>query len=271
MNRKIGFIGNGQMAIALASGFVKTKTLEPYQIFGYDRAPEASERFAQTTGGAAVKSVKELVAAAEVVFLAVKPQQMGEVLHELGTIHVHAADKLWITIAAGVPLKAYLKELGTMARIIRVMPNTPCLVGEGVCGFCVSEAATKEDAELATSLLSTVGAAIQFPERQLDAVTGLSGSGPAFVYMMIEAMADGGVKMGLPRDLSLKLAAQTVLGSAKVVLQTGEHPGVLKDRVCSPRGTTISAVHSLEAAGFRAALIGAVEAGTLRSREMGAE
>lgn len=270
METKVGFIGTGQMALALATGFLKTQTIAPERLFGCDLSPEASRRFRETTGARTLDSIEALVAASDVVFLSVKPQQMDEVLHQLGAVHAHGHNPLWITIAAGIPIQTYLKRLGTAARLIRVMPNTPCLVGEGVSGFCVSEGATEADAALAENLLSTVGLAVRFPERRLDAVTGLSGSGPACVYMMIDAMADGGVKMGLPRESALKLAAQTVLGAAKVVLQTGEHPGVLKDRVCSPRGTTISAVHSLERDGFRASLIDAVEAATLRSKEMAA-
>jgi pyrroline-5-carboxylate reductase len=151
------------------------------------------------------------------------------------------------------------------------MPNAPCLVSEGVSGFAVSEGANPDDVKLVSDLLSTVGIAIQVPERQLDAVAGLSGSGPAYVYVMIEALADGGVKMGLSRELALQLATHTVKGAANVLLYTGDHPGVLKDKVCSPRGTTISGIHALEQSGFRAALIGAVEAATMRSREMGNE
>lgn len=272
MTQSIGFIGTGQMALALATGFTQTQTVPKDKLFGFDVNADAARRFAETTGGGVKSTIADLVAACEVVFLAVKPQQMGDVLHQVGAVHARArVNPLWITIAAGMPIKAYLKDLGTSARLIRVMPNTACLVGQGVCGFCLSEGATDTDAQLATNLLSTVGIALRFPERQLDAVTGLSGSGPAYVYMMIEAMADGGVKMGLARDVALKLAAQTVLGSAKVVMETGEHPGVLKDRVCSPRGTTISAVHTLEQHGFRNALISAVESATRRSREMGAE
>ncbi|MDR2171358.1 MAG: pyrroline-5-carboxylate reductase [Planctomycetaceae bacterium] len=271
MQKKIGFIGTGQMATSLASGFLKTQTVRPEQLFGYDLVVEASDRFAKVTGGNAVKTIEELVKQSEVVFLSVKPQQMHDVLHSLAAVRAHGFNRLWISIAPGIPITAYLKELGTSARLVRVMPNTPCHVGEGVCGYCVSEGATDDDANLAQSLLSTVGIAIRFPERQLDAVVGLSGSGPAYVYMMIEAMADGGVKMGLSRELSLKLAAQTVLGSAKMVLQTGEHPAVLKDKVCSPRGTTISGVASLENSGFRAAVIDAVQAATLRSRELANE
>lgn len=271
MSPTIGFIGTGQMASALAAGFLKTQTIEPAQLFGYDIVSQAAQKFAALTGGTAVNSVKELLDAAGIVFLSVKPQQMGQVLREIEKNHIPVAEKLWITIAAGVPLVTYLRGLGTAARVVRVMPNTPCLVGEGAIGFCTSEGTTLEDKTLAKELLQTVGVAVEFPERQLDAVTGLSGSGPAFVYMMIEAMADGGVKMGLSRDTALTFAAQTVLGSAKVVLQTGEHPGVLKDKVCSPRGTTINGVHSLEKDGFRAALINAVEVATRRSKELAAE
>ncbi|MDR0390426.1 MAG: pyrroline-5-carboxylate reductase [Planctomycetaceae bacterium] len=271
MQKKIGFIGTGQMATSLASGFLKTQTVLATQLFGYDLLPKASERFAKITGGNALSTIEELVKESDVVVLSVKPQQMHEVLHSLAAIRSHGLNRLWISVAAGIPIAAYLKELGTSARLVRVMPNSPCLVGEGACGFCVSEGATEEDTALAQSLLSTVGIAIRFPERQLDAVAGLSGSGPAYVYMMIEAMADGGVKMGLSRELALKLAAQVTLGAARMVLQTEEHPAILKDKVCSPRGTTISGVAELEKASFRAALINAVEAGTLRSRELANE
>ena len=271
MDKRIGFIGTGHMARALARGFLKTQSITKEQLFGYDIYPEAAQKFADQTGGTPKTCVKDLVTDSDVVFLAVKPQQMGEVLHTIGSLRALGLNPLWITIAPGIPLRTYLKEVGNTARLVRVMPNTPCLVGEGVSGFCVSEGVKPEDVKITTDLLSTVGTAIQFPERQLDAVAGLSGSGPAYVYMMIEAMADGGVKMGLSREHALQLAAHTMLGSAKMVLQTGDHPALLKDKVSSPRGTTISAIHALEQAGFRAALIGAVEAATLRSREMGAE
>ena len=271
MDKRIGFIGTGQMAQALARGFLKTQSVTKEQLFGHDIRPEAAQRFADQTGGMAMANLKDLVAGSEIVFLAVKPQQMTEVLHSIGLLRANGFNPLWITIAAGIPLKTYLKDMGSAVRLIRVMPNAPCLVGEGVSCFCVSEGVKPEDVKVATDLLETVGIAIQVPERQLDAVAGLSGSGPAYVFMMIEAMADGGVKMGLSRELALELAIHTVQGAAKVVLNTGDHPGLLKDKVCSPRGTTISAVHALEQSGFRAALIGAVEVATLRSRELGAE
>jgi len=271
MDQRIGFIGTGHMARALARGFLKTQTVAKDQLFGYDINPDAAKRFADQTGGETMGSLKDLVTHSDVVFLAVKPQQMGEVLRSLGSLRALGSNPLWITVAPGIPTRTYLKEIGNTARLVRVMPNTPCLVGEGVCGFVVSEGVKPDDVKLATDLLATVGIAIQVPERYLDAVTGVSGSGPAYVYMMIEAMADGGVKMGLSRELAVQIAAQTVLGAAKMVQHTGDHPGLLKDKVCSPRGTTISAVHALEKAGFRAAVIGAVEAAALRSREMGNE
>ena len=271
MDKRIGFIGTGHMARALARGFIKTQTITAQQLFGHDIRPEAAQRFVDQTGATTVGSIKDLVAGSDVVFLAVKPQQMGGVLHSLGALRANGFNPLWITIAPGITSQTYLKEMGNTARLVRVMPNTPCLVGAGASGFAVSDGVKPEDVQIITDLLSTVGIFIQVPERQLDAVAGLSGSGPAYVYMMIEAMADGGVKMGLSREYALLLANHTVLGAATMVLQTGEHPGVLKDKVCSPRGTTICGVHALEKAGFRASLIGAVEAATLRSRELGTE
>jgi pyrroline-5-carboxylate reductase len=271
MNQRIGFIGTGHMTRALARGFLKTQTVTKEQIFGYDINPGAAKKFVDQTGGTTTESIKDLVTNSDVVFLAVKTQQMSEVLRSVSSLRALGSNPLWITVAPGIPARTYLKEIGNTARLVRVMPNTPCRIGEGVSGFCVSEGVKSDDVKLATDLLSTVGLAIQVPERHLDAVTGLSGSGPAYVYMMIEAMADGGVKMGLSRELAIQLAVQTVVGAAKVVQHTGDHPGMLKDSVCSPHGTTISAVHALEKAGFRAAVMDAVEAATLRSREMGAE
>jgi len=271
MEQRIGFIGTGHMARALARGLLKTQSVTKEQIFGHDINPDAAKKFVDQTGGTAKGSIKDLVASSDVVFLAVKPQQMGEVLRSLSSLRALGSNPLWITVAPGIPARTYLKELGNTARLVRVMPNTPCLVGEGASGFCVSEGVKQDDVKLATDLLATVGIVIQVPERYLDAVAGLSGSGPAYVYMMIEAMADGGVKMGLTRELAIQLATQTVRGAAKMVQDTGDHPGLLKDKVCSPRGTTISAVHALEKAGFRAAVIDAVEASALRSHEMGNE
>ena len=271
MDKNIGFIGTGHIARALSRGFLVTQSVPREKLFGYDILPSAVQKFVDQTGATKKDSIKELVASCDVVFIAVKPQQMTEVLRSIASLRVHGFNQLWITIAAGIPIKTYLREIGNTARLIRAMPNSSCLVGEGVSGFCVSEEVKPSDIQLAADLLATVGIAIQFPEWQLDAVSGLSGSGPAYVYMMIEAMADGGVKMGLSREHAIQLATHTVLGSAKMLLLTEYHPSQLKDRICSPNGITIHAVHALEQTGFRASLIGAVESATKRSKEIAME
>jgi pyrroline-5-carboxylate reductase len=202
-----------------------------------------------------------------VLVLAVKPQTMAAVLAEVRP--TVSPRHLVVSIAAGVTLGQLAAGLGPDARLIRVMPNTPCLVGASAAGFAAGPAATADDVALVARLFGAVGKAFAVPEHLLDAVTGLSGSGPAFVYVLIEALADGGVRVGLPRDVALALAAQTVLGSAKMVLETGTHPAALKDAVASPGGTTIAGLHALERAGFRAAAMDAVEAAARRAAELG--
>ena len=195
------------------------------------------------------------------------------ILLAIGDSELSVAELLDRGHYVGSNVSYYLKQLadglGLAARIVRVMPNTPCLVGASASGFAPGPTATAEDAALVERLFGAVGKAVRVPEHLLDAVTGLSGSGPAFVYVMIEALADGGVRVGLPRDVALALAAQTVLGSAKMVLETGQHPGALKDAVASPGGTTIAGLHALERAGIRAGLMDAVEAATKRAEELG--
>ncbi len=261
----IGFIGSGQMARALAKGFVQAGLLAPDQIAAFDPASEALAQFcAECPGAKSATSNIAVAQQADVLFLAVKPQSMKGVIDELAG---QVAGKLIVSIAAGIPI-ARLSDLRTH-RIIRVMPNTPCLVGQGASAYCLAPGATAADGELVGKLLSAVGIAFQVEERHLDAVTGLSGSGPAFVYLVIEALSDGGVRMGLSRDVAAALAAQTVRGAAEMVLTQNEHPAVLKDRVASPGGTTIAGLAALEERGLRGALIAAVEAATKRSAELG--
>ena len=262
---KIGFIGAGQMATALAQGFVRANILPAAKIAASDAYPAATEKLAKDLPGLKVASNVQVAEASDVVILAVKPQVMPAVYRDLAG---KLANKLVISIAAGISLEKLCAGLQT-ERVVRVMPNTPCLVGQGASAFSLAAGATAADGELVKKLLSAVGIAHQVDEKLLDAVTGLSGSGPAYVYVMIEALSDGGVKAGLPRALATSLAAQTVLGAAAMVLTRGEHPGVLKDAVASPGGTTIAGLATLEDRGIRGALIAAVEAATKRSQELG--
>jgi pyrroline-5-carboxylate reductase len=232
-----------------------------------DPVSSARAKFEQATGVKAVATNAEVVMDCEAIILAVKPQVMSAVLAEMKP-HIQSRH-LIISIAAGITLQTLTEGLLPGARILRVMPNTPCLVGASASGFAASLGASEFDVAIVGQLFGAVGKAFPLPEPLLDAVTGLSGSGPAFIYVLIESLADGGVRMGLPRDVAQTLAAQTVLGSAKMVLETGTHPAALKDAVASPGGTTIAGLHALERGGFRAAILNAVEAATLRSRELG--
>jgi pyrroline-5-carboxylate reductase len=254
------------MARALAAGFVRAGLLTGNQIIGFDPAPAATKAFLAEIPGATIAHTNDRVLAdADAVFLAIKPQQVANVARELNS---PVGETLLISIVAGLSLSR-LGELFPTDRIIRVMPNTPCLVGLSASGYCAAAGASDGDRRLVQQLLESVGIAFGLDEKLLDAVTGLSGSGPAFVYVMIEALSDGGVQMGLPRNVALALAAQTVRGAAEMVLKTGEHPAQLKDKVASPGGTTIAGLAALEDAAVRSGLIGAVEAATRRSIELG--
>lgn len=263
---RVGFVGAGKMATALAKGLIDSGFVPASSVAGADVSAEARRAFAEATGARAAEKNADVVGA-EVVFLAVKPQQMPGLLRELSVAASHAT--LFVSVAAGVPIATYTKALGEDARVVRVMPNTPCLVAAGASAYALGGAATAADGDLVRSMLETVGVAVPVAEALLDAVTGLSGSGPAYAYQVIEALSDGGVRVGLPRHVATKLAAQTVLGAAAMVLKTGEHPGPLKDAVTSPGGTTIAGLHELERGGLRAALMNAVQAATERSRELG--
>ncbi|MFO1512347.1 MAG: pyrroline-5-carboxylate reductase [Verrucomicrobiota bacterium] len=263
----IGFLGAGKMATALARGFIRAKLVGPGQVIASDPVAGARTAFGNETESKVASSNVEVAQAAKVVFLAVKPDQVASVLAE---VREHfTSEHLLISIAAGVPIAKLEGGLSPGARVIRVMPNTPALVGESATAYAPGKSATSADAELAQKLFSAVGAAFQVKESLLDAVTGLSGSGPAYVYQFIEALSDGGVAAGLPRDVATKLAAQTVLGSAKMVLETGQHPGALKDMVTSPGGTTIEGLHELEKGKLRGTVISAVRAATEKSKKLG--
>jgi pyrroline-5-carboxylate reductase len=264
---QLGFIGAGRMATALARGLLAADLVAPARLVASDPLPEALDHFARETGAQTLPHNAGVAARSDVLFLAVKPQQMAAVFGELnGRL---TSKQLVVSVAAGVTLATIAAGLGAGPRLVRVMPNTPCLIGRGASAYALGPGATAEDAALVGRLLSSVGRAVQVEEKLLDAVTGLSGSGPAFVYIMIEALSDGGVRMGLPREIATQLAAQTVLGAAEMVLSTGEHPGRLKDQVASPGGTTIAGLQAMELGGVRGALMAAVEAATKRSAELG--
>ena len=264
---KIGFLGAGKMAAALAQGLVNAELVRAKNIFAADPFEAARKTFAAGTGAKTFAANLDVVKNAGVLFLATKPDQVATALAEIsgafGTNH------LLISIAAGVTIAKLESNLPAGARVVRVMPNTPALVGAGASGFATGKNATTADAELAKKLLSAVGVALQVKESLLDAVTGLSGSGPAYVYQFIEALSDGGVAAGLPRNIATELAAQTVLGAAKMVLETGQHPGALKDQVTSPGGTTIEGLHELEKGKLRATVMSAVRAATEKSKKLG--
>ncbi len=267
LKQTIGFLGAGRMATALAGGMVKAKLIAPRTLFAADVVPAAAKAFAKATGGKVLKKNSEVMQKAKVIVIAVKPQQVEELL--MGLAGDATAKHLFISIAAGVTIAKLETALGGKARVIRVMPNTPALVGEGAAGFARGTRATAADAKLAARMLGAVGMAVEVPERLLNAVTGLSGSGPAYGFQIIEALSDGGVAAGLPREMATALAAQTMLGAAKMVLETGEHPGTLKDMVTSPGGTTIEGLHELEAAGVRNGLMNAVRAATDKAAALG--
>jgi pyrroline-5-carboxylate reductase len=263
----IGFLGAGKMAVALAKGFVNAEIVFPRDIIASDPFDTARKHFATEVGAKTVAANAEVAKFANVLILATKPDQASAALAEISG--AFTKNHLLISIAAGVTLAKLEGALPAGSRVIRVMPNTPALVGEAASAFALGKSATPSDGELAKKLLSAVGVALQVKETLLDAVTGLSGSGPAYVYQFIEALSDGGVASGLPRDIATKLAAQTVLGAAKMVLVTGQHPGALKDQVTSPGGTTIEGLHELEKGRLRAIVMSAVRAATEKSKKLG--
>jgi pyrroline-5-carboxylate reductase len=263
----LGFIGGGKMASALVAGILRAGLAKPADVIVGEPVAALRESLASQTGVQVTPDNAAAVSQSKLIVLAVKPQVMSAVLAELKPLV--RPDQLIVSVAAGVTLRQLGEGLGVNRRVVRVMPNTPCLVGAGASGYCLGPSATAEDGKLVERLLGAVGVAYQVPESLLDAVTGLSASGPAFVALVIEALSDGGVRAGLPRDVAAPLAAQTVLGTARMVLEMGLHPAQVKDMVASPGGTTIAGVHALERGGLRASLMDAVLAAAQRARELG--
>uniref|UniRef100_A0A2A4KA00 Pyrroline-5-carboxylate reductase n=3 Tax=Heliothinae TaxID=95178 RepID=A0A2A4KA00_HELVI len=262
---KIGFIGGGRLAFALANGFISAGLAKPDEITAsVHPADVVSAEAFKKLGATAVFENKPVVERSEVVIVSVKPDVVVPVLKEVKELPA-SKNKLFISVAMGITTAAIEKVLPAEARVIRVMPNTPALVQHGAAALSRGSRATAEDAKLTSQLFQAVGTCDEVPEYQMDAVTALSGSGPAYIYMMIESLADGGVRCGLPRDLALRLAAQTTLGSAAMV-KTGTHPAVLKDNVTSPAGSTADGTYHLEQNGFRSAVIGAVAAAADRCK-----
>jgi pyrroline-5-carboxylate reductase len=268
-NLKIGFLGAGKMAMALSKGFIQAGLVTPEGLLASDPLEPARNSFSKEVGGGITSTNTAVLQFAEVLLLAVKPDQVANLLAEVRS--QFTPKHLLISIAAGVTLSKLEGALPAGARVVRVMPNTPALIGASASGFALGKSATPADGQLVQRLFSSVGMAYQLKESLLDAVTGLSGSGPAYVFLMIEALSDGGVAAGLPRDIATKFAAQTLLGSARMVLETGLHPSALKDAVTSPGGTTIEGLHELEKGKVRAALMSAVRAATEKSRKLGGQ
>jgi pyrroline-5-carboxylate reductase len=262
----VGFIGTGNMAEALIRGLLHAGVVGATHVIGSDPRPERCEEMKKKYKISVLAENIAVVQKSDILILSVKPQVMSKVLEQIAP-HVHAKT-LVISIAAGIPIAAIEAKLPE-ARVIRTMPNTPALVDAGATAIAGGGRATPEDLLAAKRIFDSVGLTVTLDESQMDAVTGLSGSGPAYIFLIIEALSDAGVKVGLSRYNALALAAQTVLGSAKMLLETKEHPGQLKDMVTSPGGTAIAGLHTLEQGGLRTTLINAVEAATKRSRELG--
>lgn len=266
-NKHVGFLGAGNMGEALIHGLLHGHLCKPEQIICSDVRPERLKLIREKYGVRGTTHNSEVVKQSDIIILAVKPQIMKQVVEEVSKYFDF--NKLIISIAAGVPLDAIESCAGKELKLVRVMPNICVSVREGVSAISAGKHAQKEDLMIAKTIFDSVGKSIFLEESLLDAVTGLSGSGPAYIFLIVDALADAGVKVGLSRDDALLLASQTVLGAAKMLIETGEHPGKLKDMVTSPGGTAIAGLHTLEQGGVRTTLINAVEVATQRSKALG--
>ncbi len=267
MNQKeLGIIGVGKIGSTLLNRLILTNTITKSKICIYDTDSFKLSTISNKYGVESAKNNTELIKTSKYILIAVIPQVIDIVLKEIGNF-VNEGQTI-ISIAAGVSIDHIQKYLNEKVAIVRVMTNIPALVGAAATGLSFNKYLKSEDLEYVKKIFEAVGIVVELEEKHLDAVTGLSGSGPAYIFIIIEALADGGVKMGLPRDISQRMAAQTVLGAAKLILETSKHPGELKDMVSTPGGTTITAIHEIESAKLRATLIRAVEAATLKSRSL---
>ncbi len=266
-DHRFAFIGAGNMAEALIRGLTVSGAVPPAQVRASGRRLDRVTRVAARYGIVAAANNVECVKDATIVVLAVKPQLLNGVLVSLAADIPRGA--LVLSVAAGVTTTTIENHLGPGARVVRAMPNTAAMVGQSATAVAGGAHASDEDIEIARTVFAAVGRVVVVDEVHLDAVTGLSGSGPAYIFLIIEALSDAGVKVGLSREVALELSAQTLMGSARMLLETGEHPGRLKDQVTSPGGTAIAGLHTLEAGGLRTTLINAVEAATKRARELG--
>lgn len=262
----ITFLGAGAMGEALIRGLLRGAGVHPTQITATDVVPQRLKLLKRELGISVTSDNRAAVRKASVVVLAVKPNTVPAVLEGIGDLIT--ASQLVLSIAAGVTIRAIESQLKNEAPVVRVMPNTPCLVGQSAAALAPGSHAGEKHLALAEAIFDSVGLTVRVEEKLMDAVTGLSGSGPAYVYVFLEALSDAGVRMGLPRDVATRLAAQTVKGAAEMALQTGKHPGVLKDMVTSPGGTTIAGLHELERGRLRGTIMNAVEAATKRAKEL---
>lgn len=267
IERTIAFLGAGNMAGALLDGLLHSGAAEPQRLVASDVRPGRLEQLRERLGIRTTGDNAEAARVADVVVLATKPQVFDRLLPEVAA--ALGPDKLVVSIAAGVPIAALRAGLPGGPRIARAMPNTPALVREGATAVATDGGVTDEDRALLRALFDSIGVTVFVEEPLLDTVTGLSGSGPAYVFMIVEALADAGVKGGLDRETAMTLATQTVLGAARLLRETGEHPGRLKDMVTSPGGTAIAGLHTLEAGGLRTTLMDAVETAAARARQLG--
>lgn len=269
MNKKIGFIGCGNMGGALIQGLTNSNQINYQNIFVFDKNPQKANTIVDKYNVSTKNNIQELAEASYFIILAVKPNIIPAILKELSSDSIK--EKVLISIAAGITIKTIKKTIEKECRVARVMPNTPALVGEGMTAISFDNTINDEEKENIKQIFQTVGRVIEIEEKHMNAITALSGSSPAYVFIFIEAMADAAVRMGIPRNLAYNVAAQAVLGSAKMILDTGKHPGELKDMVCSPAGTTIEAVYQLEKRGFRGTIMKAMQECYEKAEELSKE